>query len=231
MEKIVKFSSLKDYLNFLGKKNCSNRYLIGEGAEGKCFFSPTDGCVYKLITKKDYNGERIANYDVKKIITTHDLELSQYILPEELYIINNELIGYKTKYIKEKSIFDETNPKETIKKLQELKEKVLIEGYYKILEETDKLSKEQIEIYDLTYNLLFTGEQYYGIDTCGYQQTNEENILTYNRDYLNEAIKENFYTILKRAHIYPKESIYELDNREDMEDYCKGIIKLIKTRK
>lgn len=231
MDKIVEFSKLSDYLKFLGENKCSNRSIVGEEAEGKCFLSQNDGYVYKIITNKDSNGTPIANYDISKIITTHDIKLEQYVLPEQLYVADNELIGYKTKYIKEKSIFDETNPKEIIKKLQELKEKVLIEGYYKILEETDKLSKEQIEIYDLTYNLLFTGKEYYGIDTCGYERTKETEFLyTYNRTYLEEAIKENFYTILTKLNIYSEKSLEELEYKENMEEYAKGLIELVKKR-
>ena len=59
----------------------------------------------------------------------------------------------------------------------------------------------------------------------------QDNLLEYNKEYLDEAIKENFYTMLYRTHIYPKESIYELDSKEDMEEFHKGIIRLVKKRK
>ena len=230
MEKITPFNSLKDFIIFLAKKGCMQCQLIGEGAEGKCYLSNVDGYVYKVITNKNFDGQSIVNYDIKKVITIDDIELKQYILPEELYVVDNELVGYKTRYIKEKNIFDESNSYEILKKLYELKEKVLIDAYYRILKETEMLSRKQIKICDLTYNLLFTGDQYYGIDTCGYEKV-QDNLLEYNKEYLDEAIKENFYTMLYRIHIYPKESIYELDSKEDMEEFHKGIIRLVKKRK
>lgn len=226
MKKIIPFSTLKDYIHFLSERKC---HQIGEGAEGKCYLSDLDGYVYKVITNVDNTGKRIGSYDASKIITTQDIKLSHYILPDELYVIDNEVIGYRTKYIKEKNIFEEYNPKEIIKQLSNLKEQILINAYHEIREETDILSKAQIEIYDLTYNLLFTGQKYYGIDTCGYERT-EENILTYNREYLDDAIRENFCTMLYKTQQYSDESISELDYKEDMEEYSKGLIKLIKKR-
>lgn len=227
MKKIIEFPSLKDYIIFIGKKGC--RQLIGEGAEGKCYLSKLDGNVYKLITNKDSNGNLIINYNINKIITTEDIHLENYILPEELYVVDNELIGYKTKYIKEKSVFAEQKPQEILKKLYNLKEKILIEAYYQILKETDILSKEKIEIYDLTYNLLFSEAKYYGIDTCGYEKTNNTTFLqAYNRYYLEEAIKQNFNEILTKTKRYSDDYLDELINIENMEDYTKTLIKVIK---
>ena len=47
---------------------------------------------------------------------------------------------------------------------------------YKALSAKEKLSNEKIQIYDLSHNLMFTGANLIGIDTCGYERNNSKRI-------------------------------------------------------
>ena len=226
MQQIISFNSLKDFLLFLRRKEC---YLLpgGEGSEGQCYLSKLDGKLYKFINKVDNNGEPVVKYDITKIITTQDIDLIHYVLPEELYVINNQLIGYKTKYIKEDNFFTEIPSKKISIKVYNLTEKKLLSAYYRILKETDRLSKKSIQTYDLNCNILFTGEDYFGIDTCGYQHT-ENDVFSENKYALEEAIKENLSQILYNFNFLSMKSADELMEECDMEIYTRKLVKLIK---
>lgn len=219
MERVINFNSLKEFLIFLGKNKCC---LLpnGEGAEGRCYLSKIDGKIYKIINKLDIDGKPINNYDIKKIITINDVNLVYYVLPEELYVMNGKLIGYKTKYVKDDIFLEGVTTKRICKEVYNLDEKILLSAYYRILKETDKLSDEKIKIYDLTYNLLFNGEDYYGIDTCGYHRI-EEDVFKYNQSVLEEAIKENYYQLLCNYNLVLSEVLDELWDESNMEIYTK----------
>lgn len=229
MKQVIKFDSLKEFLIFLAKKKC---FLLPgcEGSEGQCYLSKLDGKIYKFINKVDVDGKPINDYDIKKIITTGDIRLVHYVLPEELYVTNDQLIGYRTKYIKDDIFLSEKLSEEMLKKLYNLDEKKLLLAYYRILKETDKLSKKKIMINDLMCNFLFTGENYYGIDTCGYKRIKKE-VFRDNRSALEEAIKENFFQLLCYYNLVSSIVADELCYEPNMEIYTRKLVKLIKKNK
>lgn len=222
MEKIINFDSIFDFNYFLQEKKCSN--VIGIGSEGICLLSKEDKHLYKKIDN-DALKEIGLNYDAKKIITTDDIDLSKFILPQELYILKEQLLGYKTKYIKPKDLFNLENLELLIKE-RLFNEENFLKAYDKIEKEVFLLSKEKIKIYDLNYNLIFTGKQLYGIDTCGYERVNES-IEDYNYQQLHDSIKDIFYTALSQYTLLPDKYLKELDEEKNMVKYTKKLTKLI----
>ena len=162
MTRTRNFDSLEDYKRFLEKeKKCSTE--IGRGGEGICYLSDSDNQVYKLITKYQLK------YDIDKIITTSNTDVSQYIFPNELYAVDDQMVGYRTRYIEERNLFDiKTIDISLFKDDSYFDIESFLTAYYEILKDTNKLATEGIAIHDLVLaNLLFVGRHFYGIDTIG----------------------------------------------------------------
>lgn len=223
MGNIITFDSLEDYKSFLDEKATKKR--IGEGTEGYCLLSKDKKDVYKNLEKDLILIPADIEYEADKIITTNDIEVSSYIFPDELYAIKNKLIGYKTKYIKEKDLFRIENLENLFKSEIEITEDLFLNAYYQILKDTENLSKEKISIYDLTYNLLYTGKNMYGIDTWGYTRTKED-IFNHNNECLTQAIKEIIYQYFSGYTTYPEEELTKLDKETNIEKYTKKLVKM-----
>ena len=102
-----------------------------------------------------------------------------------------------------------------------------------MLKEIEKLSQEQIKIYDLTNNLMFTGTELIGIDTCGYERipskmVNDTPLLEFNIDKLEEAIKEVFRNWLDLSEHIKEEVWNELVEEENIEKYIRKLKKQVK---
>ena len=133
---------------------------LGTGCEGITYLSKKDNKAYKILTDFEYEDK------IGDIITSSDIKLKYILLPEELYVYDNHLIAYKTKYIK-KDLLNKNNKDNSIYNIDFNK---FIISYKNILNELKILSKNKIEIYDVIPNLMFDGENLYLIDTCSYKK-------------------------------------------------------------
>lgn len=222
MRKIINFDSYTDFVNFIKDKISTKQ--IGNGSEGVCYISKDEESAYKIVFCP------AIGYNIDKIITTNDIdvELSHYLLPQEVYVLNNyTLLGYKTKNIKERNLFENTNLIKDDYNLNQIDFEVLITAYHKILKETELLSDKNILIYDLVGNLYFTGNHFYGIDTCGYKKVATD-VHETNKEKLEEALKEIFSTYLmfhEEEYCDTPDNIHEETN---MQNYIKKLSRIIK---
>lgn len=146
---------------------------------------------------------------------------------EELYLIKDILIGYKTRYIKERNLFNKEHSWRLRLGIVPFDIDLFLKAYYEILSDTNILSANKIKIFDLPYNLLYTGKHLYGIDTCGYKKV-QENIKKLNKQLLDSAIKEAFYDIFTLYGDYDNETVFNISQEKNMERYAKKLNKLLK---
>ena len=156
--------------------------LIGSGSEGSCY-QGYDGKVYKYI---DMPLDK--EYDPEEMITEDEVSLPSFAFPEELYSVNYQLRGYRTKRVK-KDIFSVENTS-FIESLASLDFEKVSSAYKLLLEDVKTLSCLRIVIFDMAMNLMFDGEKMVAIDTCGYKRVSypclDENIHSLN--YAIEAL-------------------------------------------
>lgn len=173
---VVNLKSVDELEKIIG----TNIVKLGTGAEGIAYLSLNDNCVYKVLTDFEYEDK------VDDIITSSDIDLKYFLLPEDLYVCDNHLIAYKTKYIS-KNLFDKRKYN-----IKDINFDNLIIAYKNILKEVKLLSSNKIKTCDITFNLLFDGKDLYVIDTCGYRKVNKDinEIYRCNKLYLSEAIKD-----------------------------------------
>ena len=188
--------------NFLKSKSL---HKISEGSEAKCYLSYVDGLAYKRISKG-----RTGDF-----ITKDQIDLPSFAFPKDLFIVDEKVYGYRSEYI-DPNLFliDAYNPLSIVKfkklNLQNLKRALEI-----FAKDTDRLSKEHIQIYDMAFNLAFTGTRLVAFDTLDYFRT-EKDVTEMNRSSIDYAIKTLFNLWLQ---IDPFTSLNQLP----LEEYLKEI--------
>ena len=222
---IVFFDTKEQFINYIEKMNLTRK--LGEGSEGSCFLSSKDNYAYKIMEQSLYDG-RISEYNIDKIITTKDISLDCFAMPVELYAVSKELVAYKTKYISP-DLFDYYNLMKNYENIYKIHFSTLKQAYEKMLKEAEILSKEQIEIYDLSCNLMFTGKRLVGIDTCAYRRVNQ-NPHERNLKSINNAIKEVFNSWIMYNPNFEEELVEFIDLEEeiDINNYLNNVSKLTK---
>lgn len=182
MNNLKVFASVEELRKNI-KLNCNEGKKIGFGVEGITYLS-NDGMVIKEIQ----NQIHLTKYN-EDIITTSKYNLDTFIFPEELYIYDNLIYGYKAKHF-ENDLFCNLNREEDayidLEKLLEAKEKMI--------EDIKVLTKDNYKLNDLFSNILFDGEKLVGIDTLHYSK--DENItLDDNIRDLNQALNFRLYKL------------------------------------
>lgn len=157
--------------------------LVGTGSEGTCYRGK-DKKVYKCL-----NIDRRYPYEADKIITKEDVKLSSFAFPDELYTVDNGLIGYRTDYV-QGNYFSVENTSD-LENIIALDFEKLEQAYKRMLEDIKLLSEEKVLVYDLPFNVMYDGEKMTAIDTCAYKRV-KKNPLKDNIDSLNRAIEVIF---------------------------------------
>lgn len=220
---ITCFESREDLINEVITKHNITKEL-GKGTEGTCYLG-TDDKVYKIM-HPNYERETGIIYNINKIITTKDIELEHFALPEELYTIRKRLMGYKTKYFFP-DLFDLRNIKTNPNQIYQIEFYKLLKSYYLMIKEIERLSQENILIYDLPSNLIFTGEKLVAIDTLGYKRVTQ-NPLEQNKNYLDISILWELNMMLEYNNIISEEQLSELINTTEVEKYINKLSKILK---
>ena len=180
------FNSRDELINYIYTSSNGLYRCIGKGSNSFCHLG-NDNKTYKIFNV----------FEEKDLSIYRQPDLEHFIFPEEIYLVDNKLAGYKTKYIDNdilvstKSLIMGENPKE-------LDLSVLKKAYEEFIVEVDTLSRQGICLYDLIGNLLYDGENLYAIDTDDYERVD----LDYDSLY-----KKNI-EIVKQALIYELTNYY-----------------------
>lgn len=216
---IVRFNDSIEFDKFRDSKSLEIK--LGSGTEGECFLSKNDGYAYKIFYNYHKKFMRTMYY-VDEIITTKDIELDNFFLPQELYTIKNRLIAYKNKNAGV-NIFDSRS-------IYDVDMDRVVRSYYDILKDVEKLSMENIKIYDLMRNLIFNGRDFIGIDTCSYTRVSD-NPFKYNKCCLEMAIKDIIYGALGKESTFNQEDVLELRDNSDVDVLVKKLSKVVKDKR
>lgn len=187
--------------------------LVGSGSEGSCYVGK-DRKIYKYL---DFNTE--SSYPAEEIITQEEVDIPSFAFPEEVYTVGEKVRGYRTRFIPndlfgEDRIFD-------IENMVDIDSASIVSAYEAMLEDIRLLSEESILIFDLPFNLMFDGEKFTAIDTCGYKKVGY-NPIQDNIKSLNYAIESLFRMWFSR-HKELKETI----QGTNISDYIQRIMKYL----
>ncbi len=135
---------------------CKSKRPIGYGETANCFMG-TDGDVVKIFYK-NFMQEINRKYDrfMNKFEVLSTLADERIITPEKLIMSNEQIIGYKYRYIKAKDFED-------VSMLTRIE--TLFEDYETVLQELKLLSDAGIQSFDMHgRNILYEDNKYYFID-------------------------------------------------------------------
>ena len=155
----LEFATKEEFKLYL-KKNIVKR--VGDGSEGTCFLLK-DGSALKVYGDLDsdyepYYHSKIDDIKLEGIIMYNDVNIENFLFPEQLLLVAGKLRAYKTKFVANNRFGNYLSP-------QKIDFEKLIEAYYDFLEKTLIISKKSISYYDLPFNLIFNNKKLYAIDT------------------------------------------------------------------
>ena len=163
MERYKYFIDIHDYRDYLSSLKLRR---IGSGSEGVAFLT-IDGKVLK--TFNNNFKPRVKEEEKDDIIMSQDYNVSSYLFPEQLLILNGLIVGYICEYF----------PGNVIKfsapyngRIEDIDVDNLIGSYHKMVKDTEMISQENILIYDIGFNLLFNNYDLVAIDTFNYYKDN-----------------------------------------------------------
>lgn len=189
----LEFATKEEFKLYL-KKNIVKR--VGDGSEGTCFLLK-DGSALKVYGDLDsdyepYYHSKIDDIKLEGIIMYNDVNIENFLFPEQLLLVAGKLRAYKTKFVANNRFGNYLSP-------QKIDFEKLIEAYYDFLEKTLIISKKSISYYDLPFNLIFNNKKLYAIDTIEYIR--KENVLEDSIKSLRNAISEELNYFIERASI------------------------------
>lgn len=182
---------------------------IGSGSEGTCYLG-RDGKVYKLI-----EFENAEPYVATDVVTEGEGVFQSFAFPEELYAVNDRLKGYRTRRVKQdlftgENIFDFAN-------IANLDFAAVSLAYKRMLLDIVGISNRRILIFDLPFNIMFDGESFTAIDTCGYKKVDYDPLVD-NLKSLNLAM-ENLFRLWFQSYQEFNEKIH----RTDIDDFLSRV--------
>lgn len=188
MNKIVRFDSESTFRAYINSKKYK---VLGTGSEGTCYLGK-DGLAYKDLT----DGLSSEIYIPEKIITTTERQNSSFAFPHVLFVVDGVLVGYTSDVVprditSNRFLFDHG--------IDHIDFKNLYDAYEVVYDNAIKLANEGIAIYDLSFNLLFDGENLTGVDTCGYYRAPVSEC-RHNTECVDQAVKDLFVLYVRYAH-------------------------------
>lgn len=182
---------LKIYLNSLE--------FIGQGSQGICYLDKTNNTVIKIF--HEFFEEGITSYKKEDILKFSNIKNKTFIWATDVIMLNDIVIGYTMPYISARSLW-EINP-------LLLNLDTLTKGIKNTLQDFEILSKNNIVIYDIMYNILYKNGIFKVIDTLDYSYgvNVKDNMRGFNLEimlflvdnYFNDFVNKN--SILKEMYL------------------------------
>ena len=201
MNKIINFDNEKEFINYT-KIDESNK--IDCGSEGVIYLTDDEKIIKYMIdpyAPKEYS-------EFPDIIMSDDLKLDSFIFPDELYILDGQIIGYKEDFFAN-NIFDPRNPAKSIDVEK------LLKAREKLIEDAKVITDKGYKLFEFPGNVLYDTNKLVGIDTLDYYKKN------------NITLSENigiidYALILELIDIYPE---IEFNIKNSLENEIEKIYK------
>lgn len=207
MQKIINFKTTDEFRKYVDLVSLKE---IGSGSEGYAYLTKD-----KKVIKSYLDGYDNVERDYKKIITSDDFKLNSFIFPDKLYLVDDKIVGYISKYFSN-DIFnnDYIDKKINLNKIAYAREKML--------DDIATLNYNKIYLFELCFNLLFDGKKMVAIDTLDYYKDlniSLDKLIIENTKTLDYAITTVLSCIL---------DIKEISTEISFDEYRKELKKIYK---
>ena len=148
----------------------NNLPIIGQGSQGICYYNKKDE-VYKIFHQA-FEDDDFINYTKNELLRFSNVKNKTFLWAKDVIVLENEIIGYITDYVKAKSLF----------KIDPLKMNDISE----VEKDIKIISNNGIKTYDLMYNTLY-GNSFYMTDFDEFSYSDLDSKI------LEDMNKRNFY--------------------------------------
>lgn len=184
----------------------SSIYYLGEGSQGICYVDIDNQVVYKVF-HSFFENER-NNYTKSDILRFSNINNDTFIWASDVIMVGDEVVGYISPYKKAKNLY-EVNPLHVdLDSLETAIERVNFD--LKVITNND------VAIYDLIYNVLYSSGHIYAIDTLEYAHKKVD--YKVNKDLFDMVLKlflvDNYFNYFVDDYKVLKE-MYELSSCEE----------------
>ena len=158
MKKVKEFDSYLDFEFFFGD---IKKKFIGSGGEGEVY--ETDNNEIVKYMKDSYEPKYLS--ESKDIIMADDIELDSFIFPKELYVVNDQIVGYREDYFKGNVIhFNGGN-------IKDINIDALERARFRMIKDIEVITFKGYKLEELGRNILFNNKKLCAIDTLDYVKT------------------------------------------------------------
>ena len=167
MNNIIEFNNKKEFIEYIKPLLKED---LNSGSEGDIYITK-DNNVIKVMHQ--FFGPKYLK-DCPNIIMSNDLKLDSYIFPDELYIIDGIIMGYKEKLFENDVFSFYPSLKKFATNIDNL-----FEAREKFIEDTIKLTEYGYKLFELPRNIMYDNKRIVAIDTLDYikqKVKKEENI-------------------------------------------------------
>lgn len=133
----------------------NNITFLGQGQQGCCYLNNNE--VIKIF--HEYYDEEV-NYSKEEILKHSNIKNNTFIWPSDIVTLNDKIIGYTMPYINYKNLY-RINPLKV--NLNSLKQAII-----KAYKDIEILTRNNVAIYDIMYNILYRNGTIKVIDTMDY---------------------------------------------------------------
>lgn len=175
------FNNKKDFIYFL-----SIKHYLNSGSQGTCFLDLKKNIVYKIFNQfldNDFDYDEYIEYNNDEIMRFSNITNNTFIFPKDVIIVNNEVVGYITDFVKAIHLNCVSNLCVNLDNFERA-----INIAYK---DVKLLSDNKITLFDVLYNLLYDEEndKFYVTDTDEFGiELNDLNYDDYNLKNFNSEI-------------------------------------------
>lgn len=185
---VIEFKNKQEFESYIKKLPC-----IGIGSQGIVYLDIKNNIVYKIF--HSYLEEGLINeYSYDEIMKFSQIKNKTFIWPNNVIKINDLIVGYTIDYKKANNLYRQDPLMVNLNQFEN--------GVAKAQKDIKLLTKNNVAIYDIMYNILYTTANFYVIDTIEYgqqQTTYNENSKGFNIElkqflvngYFDNFIKQN----------------------------------------
>ncbi len=177
----MNFNSRKELIDFL-KNNC---YDLGRGSQGIAYYNFKDNNVYKIFYEF-FDNEIVDEYGKEQILKFNNIVNDTFIWAVDTIQVAGDLVGYKTPYIKDKSLYQQDPLTVNLD--------YFITHIKKAKADIELISKNKILTFDIMYNILY-GQKISIIDHLDYSVSNDDYELLYQRNNNNFDLEIYFFLV------------------------------------
>lgn len=176
----MQFDNKIQFMLFLSKFKS-----IGSGSQGICYLDSVNNKIYKVFHQFydiDDDFDYYHDYTKEEILRFSSIKNNTFLWPNEVIIVNGEIVGYICDYVKASSLY-ETNPLH-----------IDLDNFIELLDYVKKdltiISDNRIRSFDMMYNILYSNQGIFVIDHDDYSFSDIEpkKLFTINSDNFNKEI-------------------------------------------